>query len=414
MKSVFSYSSINLTVLDQVLVSGVNLVLNIFLARMLGVEGFGIFSVLWVCVLFVSSLQLALILYPILSLTIQQEDQNTYLNAVFWLQVIFTIASGIALFILCFYSGDSFFNVKLSMYAFDISLLAMLHTFQDFLRRLFFVLNFHRIAIFSDLISYLGRLILLSTFFRFWPVDVATTLKLIAFSSFISIAFTIKYCGVKQVKFRYLLDTFTYNWSFSRWLLGSSLLQWLTGNFFVLVASSTIGPFAAGVVRISQNLMGATHVVFLSMENYVPRRASECYKVGGIDQLILYFRKIAAYILVFVSIVILAVAAFPRFWIGMFYGDSYIEYAFFLRWYVLLYLFMAINITIKLFLRTVGETRAIFISDVLAALISVMIARPLIVAFQFNGVLIGTAVSMAVVMVSLIIGSSLAINKEKS
>lgn len=414
MKSVFSYSSINLTVLDQVLVSGVNLVLNIFLARTLGVEGFGIFSVLWVCVLFVSSLQLALILYPILSLTIQQEDQDKYLSAVFWLQIIFTIVSGIGLFIICFYAGDSFFNVKLRMYAFDISLLAMLHTFQDFLRRLFFVLNFHRIAILSDFISYGGRLTLLLIYFNIWSIDVNIALKLIAFSSFISIAFTIKYCGVKQVKFRFLLDTLNCNWSFSKWLLGSSLLQWLTGNFFVLVASSTIGPFAAGIVRISQNLMGATHVVFLSMENYVPRRASECFKSGGIGQLFLYFRRISAYILVFVSMVILVVAAFPRFWIVMFYGDSYIEYAFFLRWYVLLYIFMAINITIKLFLRTVGNTRIIFVSDVLAALISVIIATPLIAAFKFNGILIGTAISMAVVMVSLIIGSSMALNKEKS
>jgi O-antigen/teichoic acid export membrane protein len=57
-----------LVFLDQALVSGSNFVLGILLARYLGVAGYGQFALLWLIVLFFSSLQLAYIISPMLTL----------------------------------------------------------------------------------------------------------------------------------------------------------------------------------------------------------------------------------------------------------------------------------------------------------------------------------------------------------
>lgn len=404
MNKIFENSKVNVAILDQMLVSGVNFVLNIFLARFLGIEDFGTFALLWLCVLFVSSMQLALIIYPMLSLTIMQDDQDCYLDAMFWLQLLFSIMSGVLLSLICIFFGNMFFNVDLYKYAFDISILSILHTFQDFLRRLFFVKGFPRLAIFSDFIAYVGRLAILFVCSYVLPIEIDIALRLIALSSFLSIMLTIKFTGARLVSRVFLWKIAQSNWSFSRWLLGSSALQWLSGNLFVLVASSVVGPFAAGIVRICQNLMGVAHVVFLSMENFVPRIASECFASGGRKLLLSFCKKTIVFTLMFVATFILIVSLFPEFWINLFYGKSYMEYSGFLRWYVFLYIFMALSVVFKMFLRTVGKTNIIFISDCFVAGISLIIASPIITKLKIDGIIVGSAFTMATGSIILYIG----------
>ncbi len=61
-------SRISWAILDQGMVSAVNFLTGILLARHLGVEEFGRFTLVWMLVLFMSSFQLALIVSPMLSI----------------------------------------------------------------------------------------------------------------------------------------------------------------------------------------------------------------------------------------------------------------------------------------------------------------------------------------------------------
>lgn len=56
-----------LVFLDQIIVSGSNFLLGILLARNLGIEEYGQFALLWLIVLFFSSLQLSFIVSPMLT-----------------------------------------------------------------------------------------------------------------------------------------------------------------------------------------------------------------------------------------------------------------------------------------------------------------------------------------------------------
>ena len=57
-----------LVFLDQAIVSGSNFILGILLARNLGIEGYGYYSLIWLVVLFFSSMQLASLISPMMSL----------------------------------------------------------------------------------------------------------------------------------------------------------------------------------------------------------------------------------------------------------------------------------------------------------------------------------------------------------
>ena len=71
------YSHINWALADQTMVSGVNFLTGILLARYLGLEEFGRFTLAWMAVLFVNSLQSGLIVQPMMSIGPKQAEDET-------------------------------------------------------------------------------------------------------------------------------------------------------------------------------------------------------------------------------------------------------------------------------------------------------------------------------------------------
>ena len=81
------------------MVSGVNFLTGILLARYLGIEEFGRFTLAWMAVLFVNSIQHAMIVSPMMSIGPKQPEAETpaYFGAVVAQQVCF---SGVMFFLL--------------------------------------------------------------------------------------------------------------------------------------------------------------------------------------------------------------------------------------------------------------------------------------------------------------------------
>ncbi len=68
------YSHVNWALADQTMVSGVNFLTGILLARYLGVEEFGRFTLAWMAVLFVNGIQHAAINSPMMSIGPKQPE----------------------------------------------------------------------------------------------------------------------------------------------------------------------------------------------------------------------------------------------------------------------------------------------------------------------------------------------------
>ena len=94
------YSDINWALADQAVISGVNFLTGILLARYLGLEGFGQFTLAWMAVLFVNALQHATIIAPMMSIGPKQPaaDLPAYYGAVIVQQVAFSLCVFVFLF----------------------------------------------------------------------------------------------------------------------------------------------------------------------------------------------------------------------------------------------------------------------------------------------------------------------------
>ena len=89
------YSHINWALADQTMVSGVNFLTGILLSRYLGLEEFGRFTLAWMAVLFVNSLQHAAIISPMMSIGPKQPEAEApaYYGAIVVQQIVFSRVS---------------------------------------------------------------------------------------------------------------------------------------------------------------------------------------------------------------------------------------------------------------------------------------------------------------------------------
>lgn len=134
------YSHVNWALADQAMVSGVNFLTGILLARFLGIEEFGRFTLIWMAVLFVNSIQRTMISGPMMSIGPKQSQSEVakYYRAVVFQQLLFSLATFGVLF-----SGLKLAEfLKPDWYLDDLALpfstVGFFFQNQDFLRRYFF------------------------------------------------------------------------------------------------------------------------------------------------------------------------------------------------------------------------------------------------------------------------------------
>ncbi len=154
------YSHINWALADQAMVSGVNFLTGIFLARYLGLSEFGRYTLAWMAVLFVNSIRHAMIISPMMSIGPQQSDSESpgYFGAVVIHQICFAGLAFILLFFGVRASGVFFPEWRVEGLALPLACAALALQLQDFLRRYFFTRKRAIRALANDAVAYLGRL----------------------------------------------------------------------------------------------------------------------------------------------------------------------------------------------------------------------------------------------------------------
>jgi O-antigen/teichoic acid export membrane protein len=166
-------------------------------------------------------------------------------------------------------------------------------------------------------------------------------------------------------------------------------MQWTSGNLFVLAAPAVYGASAAGVLRVSQNLMGVTHIWLQGLENSVPVRAARKFHEGGVQALQHYIFQVTilwgGLTLAFASIIAIA----PGFWLRLLYGSSYAHYGYVLRWYALLYVLIFVGLPLRSGLRALEHTKPIFISYTAMTAFAVLFAFPFAKHLGLSGAMIG-------------------------
>lgn len=397
------FAHLNWALLDQALVSGTNFLVGILLVRYLGFEQYGQFVLVWMVVQFIVSMQSALIVSPMVSIapTVPATERGAYYDATLALQAGLTLSvAGLAT--IGAFLSDSYRPEWLDV-GVIIPLIGCLVfvQLQDYCRRNLFSRLFSHRAFYLDILAYGAQLPLIFLVIRSNP-SLQNALSVILVAMVVSVLLGYSWMESKSVP---LIDTrqvLHRHWISSKWLLGAAILQWVSGNYFLIVAGAVFGPTMVGAIRAAQNLLGLTHILFQGLENIVPSEASRRYQRLGPAALSSYLSKTVLVMLLVTGTVATLAALFSGPLLRIAYGELNPDSIIAMAWYVPFYTLAAVILPLRAGLRSLEKTRPIFIAQFTCAMFSLLTAHYLINQYGIHGVMGGMLLELVITTTVLV------------
>jgi len=392
------YGHINWALLDQAMISATNFLTGLMLARFLGIEDFGRFTLAWMVVLFVNSIHHALVISPMMSIgpQVSEGDKRSYYSACMLTQIGFS-AVCFALVLLGTATASRIFpEWRIEGYALPLACAGLAFQLQDFLRRHFFTLGRPATAFANDAVRYLGQSAILLWLLVYVEIDVVEVFLVIAGTSLLATLVGSRHLERPEWNQSSLRATIRRHWRFSKWLTWSAIVTWASGSLFGIAAAALLGPAAAGALRAAQNVMGLTNVLFLGLENVMPVHAARHFHDGGRQRLVPYLWRMGTMAGLATAAIGAVAAAAPGFWLALLFGEQYREFGYLLQWFALTQVAMVIRLPLFAGLRAMEQTRAIFISYCWAALFSVVASYPMVYYLGLTGAAAGGLIAMII------------------
>jgi len=400
----------HITLLDQGMVSGMNFITGLLLARFLGLEGYGQFVLAYGIILFISGIQVALIISPMMvkAPTLDEEHIPGYFQSAGILQILFSLASYLTVALIGIIVN--FFNPNIETYLFlaPLGIATIFFTAQDYLRRYYFVTNKPASALINDIISYCLQAILILYFGLSETLDAEKSLWLIAITSAAAVSFGLlaqggivksPYTVNKRENFiRLCID----HWQFGKWLIARNITYWGGSQFTIYLSAALLSVAMVGAITATRNIIGIANILFLAMENFVPSRAAKRFKSGGYASLQKYITRVS--LLggsLTASIVLVAVIA-PEFWLNLIYGDEYQGYGALVYWWSAYYLIGFFHKPISAGLRTLNMTKEIFYATVAGTAVALIASYPMIIYIGITGAMVTMLGVQAIMLVVLL------------
>lgn len=376
---------------DQALVSGVNFLSAILIARALGLEHYGIFAICWSILQFSQTIQNAAIISPLMTIAPKSPVQiyDAYLTASFNLQIWFSITSCLFIYLLLSAaSALSFFTIQSDLM---VSLVFCIFSYQtqDYFRRVFYVQNDSFNAFINDILCYGGQILLLLIAPFFIKLTIVNILIVIASTSMAAVLAAVFSLRPKLINPINMRGTFIRNWTLAKWLLPSAVVQWLSGNTFLYVAAIMLGTQATGSIKACQNIYGVFHIVFQVIENIIPIRAARLFISEGETRLRGYLKKLNLIAAFSATIIGLVIVSLSNEILNIVYGIEFAKDSHLLVWLAFTYPFVFITVNQRIFLRTIEAAKGIFLSYLLMTTISLVSAPILAWFFKLDGIMLG-------------------------
>ncbi len=362
---------------DQVIVSASAFLTNIFLAKTLGLENYGLFSSALLVQLFILSIfisfasQVVQVTYNKLEVSIQKQ----YISGLFYIIIV--------IITILFFIGIAISILSSSGLIASVTVCTAALLIQDFLRKYFIIINQTYKSLLMDLTTNILQII---TLFILWHLNLLTITN-----SFIAIGVTFIpsiLMGILWLKVDpYTTNSYKMAWKIhsekSKWLILSAILQWFGGYFFVIAAGWWIGPAALGALRLLQYLFGTLNILLQAVENYL---LPKLYQIKDKNT---YQNILTKKMLLIIAPFIFLLVIFSNFILEQVGGKEYIQYSYIMYGLAIIYVVMTINYPIRMMIRSNSFEKEFFIGYVLMFFFSTITAAYLIKNFQLYGVLIG-------------------------
>lgn len=393
-----------LALADQVLVSGVTFAIGIGVARLLGITEFGKLAIVLILQMFVQSLQGCLVVAPMMALTgLRGRRSRNYFAAVMAWAIGLSLTAGVAvslavLGIYAFRDGGVAIGFVLAAGAYT-GTQNLLYS----VRRMLFAQRVGWQAFLMDGVRYLAFLaILLAQWLRGGPIDVTVALWALAVSGLAAVVPLWLRLRGARLKPRLLGTVWQRHLPFAQWLALMLVLTFGQDQAIALSLGATLSDEAIGGLRAGQYLIGVTHFIWVALENFVPRSASQAYAAGGIRALDQYLRNTTKMLGVIVWGFILLVSLPAETTLRLAFGPGYEQFAPILRLYGLTYAIAFFREVWVFFFYATQRTDVIFRAFLLGFAVAMLAVLPAIKLAGITGaaiaVLLANAASTVYIM----------------
>ena len=393
--------------LDQTLVSGFGFLTGLLLARYLGMAGYGRFVLANGIILFVSSLQIALISSPMMIKwpAVDDENKKDYFRAIIIQQLLSSTAIGASIILIGKLIEILFPYAGLGPTLWPLSAATACFVVQDFFRRYFIVINRPASTLFNDLVSYGIRVLVLVCAGLWMQLTAELALWIIAATAGVATLIAIFQVGWSEV-FRKIpsalfRNVVKENWVFGKWLLATSILVWLQNQMILYLCAGLLSVEAVGAMGACRNFMGLANILFLALQNMAPPRASYQYHRKGSLGLHRYLKRICVWGGFITAGIILPAAIWGEFWLKLVYGAAYSGYGWIIWWWALFTFIAFFSRIPSVGLNVLERTKEIFRGNLAAALLAITISYPALHIWSINGAMAALCIVQVLMVVML-------------
>ena len=397
------HSRRNLTIADQIIVSGSNFATGVILVRGLGLHRFGMFTVAYALILLANSVQLSFICSPMLTLAALSEDgapRARYLRGMFGIQLWFCACAAA----ICAIIAGVFLWLKPqfeALHLLPVFLLCLVcYLMQDWLRRYYFAAGKARNSVWNDGISYFLQTLVLLGLMAAHRLTISTTFWSIALTSGAAflLGFVLECIAFSNEEVR---DAWRRSRALSRDLAIASQLQWVVYQGAMLIGAAVLGAEAAGSIRATQNVVGPVNVAYQAMENIVPIKAGEEMRRGGIQRLAKFLLRFGGQGFVVLSLSFLVIGFFSRDFLSFFYGHEVAVYGGVLDLQLVYFLLFWPLRQFGYLFRTINRTPSLVLASLLAAITSLVLIYPCVESFSAMGIMVAAVAGQSVNLIYL-------------
>lgn len=262
---------------DQAVVSGCGFLTMILIGRQLETNEFGLFSIGMMSMLFLANMHRAVFTQPMNILGANEEavqiaGRMTALLKFHWLVI------SIAVLFMAVISCWSFSQVKL---IFSVLFYVVCYFLQEMLRRYWYTLGRNTEALFIDLISYSGQVVLLLVFAYAWRLDGVTAFCIMAFTSLVAFLF-----GLTRLRLPKIIEkqsvwlVLSQQWPFAKWLILTVLAVWGAGQIYPILIAP-LGYTVVASFSACRNILNVMGIFVQTIGNYLPTQGAALLRQKG-------------------------------------------------------------------------------------------------------------------------------------
>jgi len=395
--------SYSLVFVNQAIVSSGNFIVTIIILRFLGIEIFGLFSFLWLFLLLINAIQISYIISPMLTNAPKKSASsiNSFYGGVFNQQLIFTTIIFFIIYLVLKFFGNYIASYQIEKYYLSFPLLIVVTQLHQFLRRLLFSKKLYLRATLCDFITYFSLISFMIYLKYVNELSLETVVWSFVFAFILGTIINFPIIFSLNYKLTNTFEAIKENWVIAKWMLLTSLLQWFSGNLWVVNAGLILGPYMLGVIRACQTLLNISNIIFQSIENIIPRETSKKFNSGGTKEMQLYLKKFTQKGFIIITLITLLIMIFAKFLLNIFYGVEIASY-----YQMLIFISIIIPINFLQYaptygLRTLGKTKPIFISFLFSSIFSLLTSKLIITHFDIEGFIFGLYATQIIIVYTL-------------